>query len=132
MKADILIFAIYTFSCGIVVAFVLSLITKALYGKLIDALVKNDCESENSAKSFEELGVKNNFFIDFSMKKNRALSRLVQKSEDGKLFLPPENKLKAQSLYGSERISPLTIAVIVLLFVAVVLVCRYVIPFVMN
>ena len=127
MTADTLIFVIYCLTVGIVLAFIWSLITKAVYGKLIDALIKNECETADSAMTLEELGVKMNLLLSLGLAKNRALDRLL-KVENGHFYLPVENKLKAQCLYGRERISIVTVIVAFLLFFAVVLICNYVIP----
>ncbi|MBQ7897114.1 MAG: hypothetical protein IJ323_01690 [Clostridia bacterium] len=127
MTADTLIFVIYCLTVGIVIAFVWSLITKAVYGKLIDALIKNECETPDSAMTLDALGVKNNLLLSRALTKNRALDRLV-KEENGHYYLPVENKLKAQCLYGKERVSVVTVIVAFLLFFAVVMICNYVIP----
>lgn len=127
MTADTLIFVIYCLTVGIVLAFLWSLVTKAVYGKLIDALIKNECETPESAMTLEELDIKRNLLIDRALTKNRALDRLL-KEENGRFYLPAENKLKAQCLYGRERISVVTLIVAFLMFFAVVMICNYVIP----
>ena len=127
MTADTLIFVIYCLTVGIVLAFLWSLVTKAVYGKLIDALIKNECETPESAMTLEELDIKRNLLIDRALTKNRALDRLL-KEENGHFYLPAENKLKAQCLYGRERISVVTLIVAFLMFFAVVMICNYVIP----
>lgn len=127
MTADTLIFVIYCLTVGIVLAFLWSLVTKAVYGKLIDALIKNECETPESAMTLQELDIKRNLLIDRALTKNRALDRLL-KEENGRFYLPAENKLKAQCLYGRERISVVTLIVAFLMFFAVVMICNYVIP----
>ena len=132
MTADTLITIIYCLTGGIVVAFIWSLLTKAVYGKLIDALIKNECESEESAKTLEELSIKLNFIMSASLKKGRALDRLLSKTEGERYYLAPENKLKAQCLYGRERVSVLTVIFTFLLFGAVLAICTYIVPLIMN
>ena len=127
MTADTLILIVYCLCGGILLAFVWSIITKAIYGKLIDELIKNECEDLLSAKTFEELGIKKNFLIENALKKNHTLDRLLCE-DNSRYYLPKENKLKAQCLYGRERISVVSIIVTFLLFIAIVLVCNYIIP----
>ncbi len=132
MTADTLILIIYCLTYGIVAAFIWSLITKAIYGKLIDELIKNECESESGARTLEELNVKRNFILSASLKKGRALDKLLTKTEGERYYLSPENKLKAQCLYGRERVSVLTVIFTFILFGAVLAICTYVVPLIMN
>ncbi len=131
MNADTVIFVVYSLTLGIVAAFIWSLITKAIYGRLVDALIKSGAESEATAKTFEELGIKKSRILTFSLDEKRALGRLIKKSGES-YYLPPETKLKAQSLYSSEKITPITVIVTFLLFAAIILLCNYVIPLIMN
>lgn len=131
MTADTIIFVVYSITVGIVVAFIWSLLTKAIFGRLVDALIKNGAESEATAKTFDELGIKPNRIILFSLDEKRTLGRLIKKSGEG-YFLPPETRLKAQSLYSCEKITPITVIVTFLLFAAIILLCNYVIPLIMN
>lgn len=126
-NAETLILIVYCLSGGILLAFIWSIITKAIYGKLIDALVINECETPESAKTLEELGVKRNILIDNALKKGRALDRLL-KEENGRYYLPSENKLKAQCLYGREKISLISIAITFVLFLAIIVICNKIIP----
>ncbi len=132
MTANTLILIIYCLTYGIVAAFIWSLITKAIYGRLIDELIKNECESENSAKTLDELSIKNNFILSASLKNGRALNKLLTKAEGERYYLSPENKLKAQCLYGRERVSILTVIFTFILFGAVLAICTYVVPLIMN
>lgn len=132
MTADTLILIIYCLTFGIVVAFIWSLLTKAIYGRLIDELIKNECESESSAMTLQELSIKKSFFLSASLKKGRALDKLLSKAEGERYYLSPENRLKAQCLYGRERVSVLTLIFTFILFGAVLAICTFVIPLIMN
>ncbi len=131
MNADTVIFVVYSLTLGIVAAFIWSLITKAIYGRLVDALIKSGAESETTAKTFDELGIKKSPLLVFSLGEKRALGKLIKKSGEG-YYLPPETRLKAQALYSSEKITPITVIVTFLLFAAIILLCNYVIPLIMN
>ena len=127
MTANTLILIVYCLCGGIFLAFVWSVITKAVYGKLIDELIKNECEDLLSAKTLDELGVKKNFLLANALKKNHSLDRLLC-VDNSRYYLPKEKKLKAQCLYGREKISLVSIIVTFLLFIAIVLACNYIIP----
>ena len=132
MTADTLILIIYCLTFGIVVAFVWSLVAKAVYGKLIDELIKNECESEKSAKTLAELSIKRNFILTASLKKGRTLDKLLTKTQGEHYYLSPENRLKAQCLYGRERVPVLTLIFTFVLFGAVLAICTFVVPLIMN
>ena len=132
MTADTLILIIYCLTFGIVVGFVWSLTTKAIYGRLIDELIKNECENEKGAMTLDELSIKKSFILSASLKKGRALDRLLSRAEGERYYLSPENRLKAQCLYGRERVSVLTLIFTFFLFGAVLAICTFVIPLIMN
>ena len=132
MTADTLILIIYCLTFGIVAAFIWSLITKAIYGRLIDELIKNECESESRAMTLDELSVKKNFIISASLKKGRALDKLLSKAEGERYYLSPDNRLKALCLYGREGVSVLTLIFTFILFGAVLAICTYVVPLIIN
>lgn len=131
MTADTIIFVVYSITAGIVVAFIWSLLTKAIYGRLVDALIRLEAEDEESALTFEELGVKKNPLFTYSLNEKRALGRLIKKCDKG-YFLPPETKLKAQSLYSGEKLTPISIIITFLLFVVIIYVCNKILPIIMN
>ena len=131
MTADYLIFIIYAISGGILLAFISTLILKALLGSFISALIDKNATDILSAKTLEELGVKRNKLLLFIIKNNATLKRLVFATEGNKYYLPSENKLKAEHLYLKEKISVATLVIIVVLIIAVYLICDRVIPNIM-
>lgn len=132
MTANTLILIIYCLTGGIVIAFIWSLITKIIYGKLIDALVREDCENEQTAKGLEELRIKKNFLLSFSLREGKTLSKLISRAEGERYYLLPEKKLKAQCLYGRERVSIITVITTFLLFAAIMVICTYLVPLIFN
>ncbi len=132
MTADTLIFIIYTFLGGILLAFLSSLLSKALYGSLINGLIKNDAADEISAKTLDELSLKSNKLLLFALKHNKSLKKLVFVTDENRYYLPTQNRLKAERLYLKEKTSLLTILIIIVLIIAVHLLCDRVIPFIMN
>jgi hypothetical protein len=131
MTADTIIFIVYSITAGIVIAFIWSLLTKAIYGKLVDALIKFEAEDEESAKTFEELDVKESPLFAYSLNEKRTLGRLIKKCDKG-YFLPPEAKLKAQSLYSGEKLTPISIIVTFLLFILIIFLCNRILPIIMK
>lgn len=132
MTADTLIFIIYMVCGGILLAFISSIVLKVLYGSLITGLINKEAFDQNSAKTLNELGVKSNKLLQFALKNNATLKRLVLRTDTDKYYLPPQNRLKAERFYLKENLSVKTVVIIVLLFVAVYLLCDRVIPFIMN
>ncbi len=131
---DSIILIIYCIVIGIIIAFVYSLITKSIYGRLVDALVKASAENEASARSLGELGVKNNPLISLALKRKTVLSSLISCDDETadiekkRFYILPEHKLKLQSIYGREKLSLKSIVITVILLAVLFVVFQYVIP----
>lgn len=129
---DSIIVVVYCFIIGIVIAFALSLITKGVYGRFVDALVKNGADSPDSARTFDDIKIKNNFLLSLALSRRTTLSSLVSCANDGeenkRYYIAPQHRIKAQALYGIEKLSIVSLIIAVVLFVAVLLLFNYVVP----
>ena len=131
MTADYLIFIIYSVSGGILLAFIVSLILKALFGSFIEALINKNAFDESSAKTLEELEIKSNKMLLFAIKKNSSLKKLICITDSNRYYLPNENKLKAERFYLRENFSLLTVIILTALVAVVYFICDKVIPNIM-
>lgn len=131
MTADYLVFIIYSVSGGILFAFIVSLILKALFGSFIEALINKNAFDESSAKTLEELGTKSNKMLLFAVKKSSSLKKLVCVADTNRFYLPIKNKLKAERFYLKEKFSLLTVIILTALVAAVYFICDKVIPNIM-
>ncbi len=133
-NATSIINILYCIIIGLAAAFTISVLIRKIYGKFIDALLKNEAESETEAKTLEELGIKNTFFLNRALSRKTVLSSLISCDNDAlpvkerRFFLLPKNQIKALGLFGSEKLSPMTILVSVVLFILLILICQYIIP----
>lgn len=131
---DSIIIIIYCILIGIGVAFVAALITKGIYGKFIEALLSASCDCEVNAKTLDELGVNKSFLLMRALRHRTTLSSLVScddeklKAEYRRYYILPEHQIKAQGIFGTERLTPLTLAVTVILFAIIVVLLQFVVP----
>lgn len=129
-----IITVIYCFIIGIIIAFVISLLTKGIYGKFVDALIKNEANSEQTAKTFTELGIKNNIILCIALSHKTTLSSVIscddKKTEikNRRFYILPERQIKAQGIFGTEKLSLVSLAVAVLLFAGILILIQYVLP----
>ncbi len=129
---DGIVVVIYCFIIGIVIAFAISLVTKSIYGRLVDALVRNLANSPDNAKTLDEIGIKKNFLLDSALSQKTLLSSLI-KSDDGiRFYILPEKQKKAQSLFGTEKLSLWSIVIAVLLFAVIFILFHYAVPKFLN
>ena len=135
---DSVIVIVYCVLIGIVIAFIFSLLTRTVYGKFIDALVRENASSEASAKALSELGIKNNFMLLFALEHKTTLSSLIScdnakdNKENRRYYLKPENQIKAQGIYGRDKMTPISVGVAVLLIVVIAIFLHYAIPKIFN
>ena len=128
-----ILIVVYCFIIGIMIAFIYSLTTKAIYGKLVDALVKAEADSPEKAKSLSELGIKDSFILRLALSRRTTLSSLVSSTGDGEIngrgfYVLPEHQIKAQGLYGIDKLSPLSVIIAIVLFAIILFVFHYVVP----
>lgn len=131
---DGILTVVYCFLIGIIVAFVISLFTKSVYGKLVDALVKYDADSIDSAKTLKEIKIKRNLMISHALSRRTTLSSVIScansdaDESERRYYILPEHKIKAQTIYGRESISPISIIVAVVIFAVILILLEKVIP----
>lgn len=129
-----IIVVLYCLLLGMTIAFAVSFFTRAVYGKFVDALIKEAADNEVSAKTLSELGLNKNFLLVHALSRRTTLSSLVScdnhklKADERHYFILPENQIKAQSLFGTEKFAPLTLLTAILLFVIIVVVYVYFVP----
>ena len=118
---------VYCILGGLIVAFVVSLLGRGIYGRLVDAIIKADADSVESAKTLDELGVKSNAFLRRKLSGKNVFTSLVSSDNDKvtvekrRFYIASEHQIKAQGLYGIQKLSPVTIVGAVVLF-AIILV----------
>lgn len=121
---DSIAFIIYCLVIGIICAFVSSLFTRGVIGKLVDRLIEEAADNPINAKTLDELGVKCGFILRYALTHKTVLSCLVSCDDEKEalekrhLYIFPENQIKAQSLYGRQKLSPWSIVVAIVLFSA--------------
>ena len=131
---DSIIIVVYCFIIGIVIAFALSLITKGVYGRFVDALVKNGADSPDTARTLNEIKIKNNRLLSHSLSHRITLSSLVSctngdaEENDRRYYIAPQHRIKAQALYGIERLSIASLVIAIVLFAVILLLFNYVVP----
>lgn len=131
---DSIIVIVYCFMIGIVIAFALSLITKGIYGRFVDALVKNGADSSDSAKTLDEIKIKGNALLSHALSHRTTLSSLVScdnkssAEKERRYYIAPQHRIKAQALYGIERLSIVSVIVAIVLFAVILMLFNYVIP----
>ncbi len=131
---DGIITVVYCIIIGIIIAFAASLITRAVYGKLVNALIKSGADSEINAKTFSEMGIKKNFLLLYAMSHKTTLASLISSdsdklpAEERHYYILPEHQIKAQGLFGTEKLSPLSLAIAVLLFALILIIFQYAVP----
>ncbi|MBR6633753.1 MAG: hypothetical protein IKL05_05575 [Clostridia bacterium] len=131
---DSIIIIIYCILIGIVIAFIASLLTKGIYGRFIEAMLSNSCDCEVNAKTLDELGIKKSILLINALQRRTTLSSLVScddeklKAEYRRYYILPEHQIKAQGIFGTERLTPLTLAVTVILFAIIIILLQFVVP----
>lgn len=131
---DSIIVIVYCFIIGIVIAFALSLITKGVYGRFVDALVKNGADSADNAKTLEEIKIKGNTLLSRALSRRTTLSSLVScnnkdsAEKERRYYIAPQHRVKAQALYGIEKLSIVSIIIAIVLFAVILMLFNYVIP----
>jgi len=125
---------VYCLLGGMIVAFAVSVVTRRIYGRLIDAIIEAEANSPDSAKTLEELGVKSNFLLNRALSKKTVLSSLVSGDSDKapvesrRFYILPEHQIKAQGLYGAQKLSPAALVGAVVLFAVILLFFQYLVP----
>lgn len=84
IKPEAILWAIYL---GIVIASIISYLTRTVFGKLITALIEKGACSPESAVTVEEIGLKKSFFIKMGLKNHlNYKNMLVAITKDGKYY----------------------------------------------
>lgn len=124
---------VFCLIAGILIAFFWNFLTRLLFGRLVAGLMEKGAESEESAVTLEELGIKNVGLIRFALSRKSTLSKLVGvKLPDGegerKYFLPSEKRDKAKSIYGAQQGTLLSFVIALALIALLVVLLTYVLP----
>ncbi len=81
---------------GIVIAWIISVFVSFAYGRFVRALKKSGAVSEETSKSFDELGIRPNVFLRLSLRKpDRGLRRFVSLTDANTYYIPEEKQSKA-------------------------------------
>lgn len=125
---------IYCITGGITLGFILSLITRLFVGPFVSSILNSDAKDEDSAKTLEELKVKRGVLLSLFIKNSSTLKRIVSSDSEKeplskrRFWIAEEYTKKAKSLYGTEKISLLSILIFALLLALVVLLCTRILP----
>ena len=103
---------------GLFIAAVIVIVNKRVFGRLTSALMEAGAENESTALKPEECGVKIGKITEKSLKRdNSGLRKVISVTEDGRLYIAPENQSRASTVYNPKDAS---IAGIILIFVAII------------
>ncbi|MBR5817044.1 MAG: hypothetical protein IKY62_00205 [Clostridia bacterium] len=124
---------VFCLVAGILIAFFWNFLTRALFGALVASLVEKGAQSEDSALTLQEIGIKNKTLVDFALSRKSTLSRLVsvkapQGDEEIKYFIPAEKREKAKSIYGARQGTLLSLVIALALIALLFVLLLYVLP----
>lgn len=107
---------------GVIAAVLVIGYNKLVIGKFVKALIKAEANHKLHAKTFDQLGVKENIFIKVSLRKGGTLRRMVQEADGeemkGRYYIPEDKLYRAGRIYGGKDVDMLMLAaVLVILFI---------------
>ena len=110
------------FFMGAVIAVLAVAYNKLVIGKFVKALIKFEAVHPAFAKTFDEIGVKRNFFFNFALRAKGSLRKLVYEldgeGKKGYYYIPEDKLYRAGRLYGGKDVDALMVAaVIIVLFI---------------
>jgi len=82
---------------GVAIALIVNVYTKRVLGRMVRTLLSQECTSEESAKTMEELGLGANFLLRHAVKGNVSLRRVVYCREEEEFLREEEKQIDASS-----------------------------------
>ena len=120
------------FIIGILLALIIQFISQSIYGRFLKKLHDEGAESDNKAKSLEDIEYSKNRIVKYALSHRTTLFFIIEKviGEDNitRYYIPEKNSKKAQALYRGNNFSLATFLVLVASLIAVFFLCKYVIP----
>lgn len=110
------------FFVGAMVSILVVAYNKLVLGKFVKALIKSEAIHPSFAKSFEQLNLKNSFWLSYALRPNGTLRKFVFESDDegkkGYYYIPEDKLYRAGRLYGGKDVDLLmVISLMLVLFV---------------
>lgn len=107
---------------------------KKVLGDFVKALIESGAVNIYGAKSLEELGYANNKFIKFALRPNEPLRRALSTPDDNddKFYIPQENLETVEKRFCSHKTTLWTLFLTLFLFLFVVLVLRWLSPYILD
>lgn len=88
---------------GFAAALIIMYYCKAIAGKAVRLLLEAKAFSEQSAKSLEELGIKNVKYHARMLEKSNPQRTICEKAEDGRYFIKEEYRDRAERTYATKE-----------------------------
>lgn len=99
ISLPLIVWGIYV---GVLIAIVLSLVSRVYSYKLIYALICAKAFDRESAQTFQDLGIKNLFIYKLIFRRSSPLRKYIK--YDGKeMYLPEERRIGAEVRFSKER-----------------------------
>ncbi len=121
---------------GVIIAACAVLFNKQVIGKFVKRLFDENADSEQNAKTLEELGFQKSRILRYSLRDGSMLRKVVMASPDPekeektpKRYYIPENcAYRAETIYNPDGSSVLTIVIAIIMFIAVTLLLLVIVP----
>ncbi len=123
---------------GVIIAACAVLFNKQIIGKFVKRLFDENADSEQNAKTLEELGFQKNRILRYSLRDGSTLRKVVmaspvsndeeEKKTPPRYYIPEEHAYRAEVIYNPDGSSVLTILIAIIMFIAVTLLLLVIIP----
>ena len=135
-SSDITYFITF-FVIGILIALAVHIFSRHFLGGFLKALNDKGACNEDSAIKLSDIGYQKNFLIKYALSHKTTVSFIVAKipsdtKDDTKYYIPEEKSRKAEALYRSEGLSPRAFVALIIVLLAVLLLCKYVVPYIFD
>ncbi len=118
---------LWAFMIGVSCAAVYLFLVRRFLGTFVRKLLEHDAFTPETAVGFEDIEMKNNFFIKRSLRPGTDFSQTVLEHE-GKYYIPEDKLEKAESKYKSATGGVLILFLAIIIFAVVTAVAVYVFP----
>ncbi len=135
-SSDITYFVTF-FIIGILIALAVHVFSRHFWGKFLKALFDNGACNEESAVKLSDIGYEKNFLIKYALSHKTTVSFIVGKvlsenKDNTKYYIPEEKSRKAEALYRADGLSLRSFVALIVVLVAVLLLCKYVVPYIFD
>ena len=118
---------------GIVIAVLLLFYYKKIKGSFIRSLIICKAFSPETAQSMTELGQDENYFVIYSLRKGKNLSKIVERTQDKqtgtiKYYISEEHLLKAEKQYADTSTSVWNVITSIIIFAIAAFAAFFAIP----